>query len=126
MALYWSYNSVPELAALPKARRKQIWRECKNLKTAPWWVLLIVFLAWVACPFLLILLNLPSRYHHWEGVIGGVWMFVLIAFSNHFKIARLLPEIRKRVGGLCRNCGYDIRATPDTLHCPECGENPYE
>ena len=123
MPIYWSYNSVPELAALPKPRRKEIWRECRDLKWAPWWVLLIVFFAWVAGPILLVLLNLPL---YWRGLVTGVWFFVLVSFGNHFKIASLLPDIRKRVGGLCCNCGYDIRATPATLHCPECGENPYE
>ena len=28
MKLYWSYNSIPELADLPKEKRKEIWQEC--------------------------------------------------------------------------------------------------
>ena len=36
MPFYWSANSVPELARLPKDRRKSIWKECYGLEQKTW------------------------------------------------------------------------------------------
>jgi hypothetical protein len=83
----------------------------------------------------------PSRPPHlherlafvWSGLppSGPHWAFV-VAMPYWFIIALcLLPSLlrifrRRRVnsqrGGICKHCGYDLRATPG--QCPECGTVP--
>jgi hypothetical protein len=114
MPIYWSYNSVPELAALPKARRREIWRECRTLKSPGLWFWLVFFPCWCGVLYLIDFGIIPMWHqtYIWDGAIAGAWGGIMGAALTHFKIVRSLPEIRRRIGGLCLNCGYDIRATP--------------
>jgi hypothetical protein len=58
--------------------------------------------------------------------LTGFW----IPFWFPLLLTALLPicrgaaawRARRRAPGLCRTCGYDLRATPD--RCPECGAIP--
>jgi hypothetical protein len=57
--------------------------------------------------------------------IVGVGHWVAIALSGLLPavwIVRQARRHRKRQFGLCRVCGYDLRATPE--RCPECGTIP--
>jgi hypothetical protein len=64
------------------------------------------------------------------------WLLVLVAGCWPVVSIAILIRRRRRLRrlgrvGCCRNCGYDLRATPEgsgTLveRCPECGENSKE
>ena len=59
---------------------------------------------------------LSLRFPH-----GAFW--AIVALTSLVLIAMAIEILRpRRRRGLCRACGYDLRATPD--RCPECGATP--
>jgi hypothetical protein len=50
-----------------------------------------------------------------------VTMLLVPPAGQVFAIGRDQRRRRRGNAGLCHNCGYDLRGTPD--HCPECGEH---
>lgn len=58
-----------------------------------------------------------------HAIVMPIWCFVLasaVAPANRFR--RWHRKRKRRDAGLCPECGYDLRATPDL--CPECGTAP--
>jgi len=54
--------------------------------------------------------------------VSYVFLSALWAILPLICIWRSLVQKRKHRLGICRTCGYDLRATPD--RCPECGTVP--
>jgi hypothetical protein len=56
------------------------------------------------------------RAPHWALVLATA---ALPAARGVRRLARAVRRRKTGLGGLCRHCGYDLRATPE--RCPECG-----
>ncbi|HZK81185.1 MAG TPA: zinc ribbon domain-containing protein [Humisphaera sp.] len=59
--------------------------------------------------------------YHATGFFAALTAFVAMALLIEKYLRRCWRLIRPKAG-ICRQCGYDLRATPD--RCPECGSVP--
>jgi hypothetical protein len=65
----------------------------------------------------------PGVWTNGGAMVLPVWPFVVA--GGVLPGLRLWRRVRRRINtgkGYCRECGYDLRATPD--RCPECGTVP--
>ncbi len=96
MKIYWTMKSVPELAALPKQERREVWRWANRQAFKHWqtWVGLIIcsLFAGMGSHFGHAV-GLDSSGYVGAGIGGGIGGFIYSQFS--MRIA--LPYIRQAV-----------------------------
>ena len=57
----------------------------------------------------------------WFGFGWGILLAVLLMVTlSVVRMIRIRRRRQRASGTYCRNCGYDLRASP--VQCPECGE----
>jgi len=63
--------------------------------------------------------SLPVEWYN-RGI--AIHWTILAAITGARPIIAAIRKRRRPAAGLCANCGYDLRATPN--RCPECGQIP--
>jgi RsiW-degrading membrane proteinase PrsW (M82 family) len=95
MKIYWSYNSIPELADIPKEKRKEIWKPC-SLKCLASWPFCVSAIAMIVVWFILVKLGFFYSDNH---TISSIWALIVTAIVGFIlkqvELALLRPYIRK-------------------------------
>jgi hypothetical protein len=55
-----------------------------------------------------------------SALLPALWLGCVVLIATPIA-ARRVTRGRRRSRGLCLECGYDLRATPQGVRCPECG-----
>jgi hypothetical protein len=97
--IYLSCGSVPELARLPKSRRKEIWRQCRNRQSPSLWFWLAITCVWLGM-YILILQQAEFDFTYWLPAVALAYWGIVLIVARHIRIAESLPAIRSRVASL--------------------------
>ena len=123
MRWHWSYKSLPELAGLPDAERRQVWERAgrRAFRRPVVWLAVLGQAAVVLVGSLAVAPMIRSGVPIWvsalaASAIGAGATLALVQVALHAARQYLFRELL----GRCRGCGYDLTGNASGV-CPECG-----
>ncbi len=126
---FWRGTPLADLPAIKQHWWHEHWEPPYAYKTASFNVVSARESEWALAGFMITMQRrfpttgksiLPSQLGPRVGVVIPLWFPALIFGAWTYVAARrYVRATRREQEGLCRVCGYDLRATRD--RCPECG-----
>jgi len=103
------------ISTLPRSRFRQRWTAHERQRVAR--VFCVVFGFWPTSAAL-VLAHLYAPL--WAALIGDAAALAIIVLCFRW-LAHGIKQRNLILAGHCANCYYDLRASKDRDHCPECG-----
>ena len=122
MRWYFTNNSIPELARLPRKEQRRLWQEAfrNSLRDRLTWVAFAVLVGFQIVGLIIANIFLGHSARWAETVMAGLICAAGAFLSAQILVPRVRLHLQELLPTLCRECGYDLTANASG-RCPECG-----